>query len=171
MELEIGLKNAPFIEYPTADAKFTLITDASKSSTGYLLNQEMEDGTQHLIACGGRSLHPTEKNYTITELELLSIFEALDKYRHYLLGRHFIIRSDHVSLQFLNSLTDNGAGRLHRWSLRLQQYSYSLIYVKLVNNNVADALSRREYEPTKKKKDHLRLDGTMYVIQKTTPNK
>jgi len=62
MELRDGLKNAPFMEYPTADGKFTLITDASKCSTGYLLNQKTEDGTEHLIACGGRSLHPAERN-------------------------------------------------------------------------------------------------------------
>jgi len=110
MELREGLKNAPFMEYSTANGKFKLITDASKASTGYLLNQESEDGVQHLIACGGRSLHPAERNYKITELELLSIIEALDKYRHYLLCRHFVIRSNHVSLQFLNSLKDSGAG-------------------------------------------------------------
>jgi len=100
MALRQGLKNAPFMEYPTATGKYTLITDASKASPGYLLNQESEDGIQHLIACGGRSLHPAERNYTITELELLSIIKALDKYRHYLLRKHFVINSDHVSLQF-----------------------------------------------------------------------
>jgi len=151
MELREGLKNAPFMDYPTANGKFTLIPDASKNSTGYLLNQESEDGVQHLIPCGGRSLYPAEINYTITELELVSIIEALDKYRHYLLGRHFVIRSEHVSLQFLNSLKDTGAGRLHRWSLRLQQYSHSLIHMQGVNNNTADAFSRREYEPTENK--------------------
>jgi len=44
MELRKGLKNAPFMDYPTADGRFTLITDASKTSTGYLLNQESMDG-------------------------------------------------------------------------------------------------------------------------------
>jgi len=73
MNLRDGLKHAPFMEYPTADGKFTLITDASRVSTGYLLNQETEDGVSHLIACGSRSLHSAERNYTITELELLSI--------------------------------------------------------------------------------------------------
>jgi len=111
------------MDYPTASGKFTLITDARKASTGYSLNQETEDDVQHLIACSGRSIHPAERNYTITELELLFIIEALDKYRHYLLSRHFVIRSEHVSLQLLNSLKDSGAGRFHRWSLRLLQYS------------------------------------------------
>jgi len=114
MQLKEGHKNTPFMEYPTATGKYILIKDASKSSTGYLLNQESKDGVQHLIACSGRSLHPAENNYTITELELLSILKALDKYRHYLLGKHFVIKSDHVSLQFLNSLKDSGAGHLHR---------------------------------------------------------
>jgi len=95
------------MKYPTATRKYTLITDASKASTEYLLNKKFEDGVQHLIACGGRSLHPAERNYTILELELLSKIEALDKYRHYLLKIHFIIKSDHVSIQFLNSSKDS----------------------------------------------------------------
>jgi len=148
-----------------------LITDASKSSTGYLLNQESEDGVQHLIACEGRSLHPAERNYTITELKLLSIIEALDKYRHYLQEKHFIIKSDHVSLQFLNSLKDSGASRLHRWSLRLQQYSYSLIHVRGINNNLADTLSRRDYDPTiNTTMDKLRQEETVHTLQKQTSN-
>jgi len=168
MELR-GLKNAPFMDYPTANGKFALISDASKTSTGYLLNQESADGVQHLIACGGRSLHPAERNYTITELELLSIIEALDKYRHYLLDRNFIIKFDHISLQFFNSLKDSGAGRLHRWSLRLQQYNYSLIHVRGINNNVADTLSRRGYKPTiNKTMDNLRQEETVYAIQKAS---
>jgi len=61
MALREGLKNAPFMKYLTATGKYTLITDASKASTGYLLNQESEDEIQNLIACGGRALHPAEK--------------------------------------------------------------------------------------------------------------
>jgi len=52
MELGESLKNVSFIEYPTATGKYTLITDTSKYSTRYLLNQESEDGIQHRIACG-----------------------------------------------------------------------------------------------------------------------
>jgi len=83
------------------------------------------------------------------------------------LGRQFIIRSDHVSLQFLNLLKDSGAGRLHRWLLRLQQYDYTLIHLRDAHNNVADALSRREYEHSANKTmDDLRQEETVYSIQK-----
>jgi len=83
MALRDGLDNAPFMKYPKATGNYTLISDTNKASTGYLLNQESEDGIQHLIACGGKSSHPAERNYTITELELLSILKALDKYRQF----------------------------------------------------------------------------------------
>jgi len=62
MALREGLKSAPFMEYPTATSKYTLITVASRATIGYLLHQESEDGVQNLIACIGRSLHPAEKN-------------------------------------------------------------------------------------------------------------
>jgi len=102
-------------------------------------------------------------------LELLSIIEALDKYGHYLLVKHFIIRSDHVSLQFLNSLKESGAGNFHRWFLRLQQYSYSLIHVRGVNNNVAEALSRKNYTPKVNETMYkLKLKETVYFIQPQT---
>jgi len=39
MALRMGLKNAPFMEYPNAMGKYILVCDASKTSTGYILNQ------------------------------------------------------------------------------------------------------------------------------------
>jgi RNA:NAD 2'-phosphotransferase (TPT1/KptA family) len=135
------------MNYPNATDQFVLITDASQKATGYILNQIGSDGQERIVACGGRSLRKAEQNYTITELELLSVVEAINKYRHYLLGKHFIIKSDHLSLKYLQSLKDSGVGRIYRWSIHLAPYSYTVEYIKGKLNPVADALSRREYEP------------------------
>jgi len=62
MALRDGLGKAPVMEYPTATGKYTPITYSSKASTSYILNQESKDGIQHIIACGGRSSHSTERN-------------------------------------------------------------------------------------------------------------
>jgi len=75
------------------------------------------------------------------------VIEAVNKYRHFLLGRHFIIKSDNLSLCFINSLKDSNMGRLHRWSMQLQLYDFSLEYVKGSNDIIADSPSRRDYEP------------------------
>jgi len=53
MALREGLKNAPFMEYPSATGKYILFCDTSKASTGYILNQQSKDRGEHIIACGG----------------------------------------------------------------------------------------------------------------------
>jgi len=45
------------MEYPSAPGKYILYFDTSKASTGYILNQQSKDKGEHIIACGGRSLH------------------------------------------------------------------------------------------------------------------
>lgn len=65
--------------------------------------------------------------------------------RPYLEGYHFNVITDHLSLKWLNSI-ENPTGRLARWALELQQYTFSIHYRKGRNNVVADALSRQPLE-------------------------
>jgi len=53
----------------------------------------------------------------------------------------FVIRTDHVSLKWLMSFKDL-KGQLARWSERLQQYDFQVIYRKKILYGNADALSR-----------------------------
>ncbi|KAG5867964.1 hypothetical protein JTB14_027119 [Gonioctena quinquepunctata] len=56
-------------------------------------------------------------------------------------GTHFTVVTDHWSLCRLNNLEDP-TGRLDRWSLKLQQYSFDLVHRKGKENVVPDMLSR-----------------------------
>jgi RNA:NAD 2'-phosphotransferase (TPT1/KptA family) len=168
-DLREGLKNAPFLAFPSETDPYVLTTDASTKATGYILNQITPEGEERIIACGGRQLRKAEENYTITELELLSVIEAVGKYRHYLLGKEFTIRSDHLSLRFVDSLKDSGMGRLHRWSIYLSAFKFKIEYLKGVLNPVADALSRRDYPPTTDTTmDKLFADETINVMSEST---
>jgi len=42
-----------------------------------------------------------EKNYTITQREVLAMVYALHKFRHYLLGNRFTFYVDHMALMYL----------------------------------------------------------------------
>ena len=64
---------------------------------------------------------------------------AVAAFKVYLLGRSFVIQTDHRSLERLDKLKDNNP-RLCRWSLALQPYQYSVIYRASDKN--ADAFSR-----------------------------
>jgi len=109
------------------------------------LYQSRSNEPDGIVACGGRSLRGPEFHYTVSKLEMLSIVDALNKYRHFLFGRHFIIESYHISLRFINSLKESSTGCLFRWSLRIQGFDFEIIYVKGSSHTMADILSRRDY--------------------------
>jgi len=113
-----------------------------------------------IVACGGEVCRGAEFSYTVTELEMLSVVDALNKYRHFLLGRHFIIKSDHISLRFINNLKDSSVGRLFIWSLQIQGFDFELIYVKGNSHTIADSLSTKvfmQYNMQRVGGDHIFL--------------
>ena len=81
-----------------------LKTDASLIGVAAILIQE-QNKELRIVACVSRHLKPAEKNYSPMEIEALAIIYALQKFRHYLLGRHFKIITDHSALKVLNSVS------------------------------------------------------------------
>ena len=74
---------------------------------------------------------------------------ALQKFRHYLLGSHFKMFTNHYALKYLVNKPVLG-GRICRWLLLFQEYDFEII-VKLGRHNLGpDHLSRLELgeEPT-----------------------
>lgn len=138
--LKTRLIEPPILGYPRFDSPFTLTTDASNLSIGSILSQ-IQEGAERVIAYGSRSLTAAEQNYSTTEKECLSIVHFVKEYRHYLLGRHFIIESDHAPLSILNQQQEP-KGRLGRWQLQLSEFDFELRYRpgKVIRN--ADAMSR-----------------------------
>jgi hypothetical protein len=74
------------------------------------------------------------------------IIHAVTKWRTYLIGRHFIIKTDHQSLKhFLDARTSTLAQQ--KWLTKLLGYDYTISYKRGVKNRIADALSRQHEDP------------------------
>lgn len=76
---------------------YILITDTSNSAIGALLIQENDQGKEQIIYSFSRGLEQAEKNYRTTDKELLAIVKSIDHFRHYLIGKEFIVRTDRSS--------------------------------------------------------------------------
>lgn len=76
---------------------------------------------------------------------IFSIINVVDKWRPYLLGRHFSIKTNHHSLQFL--LEQKVTTALQQKGLtKLLALDYTIQYKQGIDNVAADALSRRDMQ-------------------------
>jgi hypothetical protein len=89
-------------------------------------------------ALKGKALH-----MSTYEKELFALVTAIQKWRPYLLGQSFVVKTDQQSLKFLLE-QKVGTPFQQKWLTKLLGYDFSVEYKKGVDNKVADALSRRE---------------------------
>ena len=116
----------------------TVQADASKDGLGAALLQD-----NHPIAFASKSLSDAEKRYANIERELLAAVFACERFRTYLLGREFIIESDHKPLEMIALKNLMAAPpRLSRMLLRLQPFDCTIKYKPGKEMLLADALSR-----------------------------
>ncbi|CAM5144451.1 unnamed protein product [Natator depressus] len=73
-------------------------TDASNYGLGAVLTQLHEDNTQRTVAFASRTLSNAERKYSTVEKEGLACVWATEKWRTYLWGRTFKLRTDHSPL-------------------------------------------------------------------------
>lgn len=69
------------------------------------------------------------------------IVVAINKWRPYLIGRHFTIKTDHHSLKYLLEQRISTPSQ-QNWLAKLMGYNYTIVYKKVKKNLVADALSK-----------------------------
>ena len=132
------MTTAPIMALPRDEGMFTLDTDASKCSIGAVLSQ-VQDGEERVIAYGNRL-----SNYCTTRQELLAmVYFVKLKYifRQYLLGRSFLIRTDHAALKWLKR-TPEPVGQQSRWLEQLSAFDFLIQHRPGIKHSNADALSR-----------------------------
>ncbi|XP_036342827.1 uncharacterized protein K02A2.6-like [Rhagoletis pomonella] len=84
---------------------------------------------------------PQENNYHAYELEVLAVVEACERFRMFLLGKHFTIVTDCEAITTAK-ITKPMAPRVARWLLKLLEYEYEIIHRAGSSMGHVDAMSR-----------------------------
>ena len=90
------LMTVPTLHIVDPDGDFVVCMDGSKEGLiGALLKND------HVIYYESWKLKEHEKNYPMHDIEIAAIIHALKMWRHYLMGRKFLLKTDNMSLKYL----------------------------------------------------------------------
>lgn len=123
-ELKSVVNNPPVLKLPYFSQPFTIKCDASGRGMGTILMQARQRFTFMSKALKGKTLIlSTYKN------KLLALVTAVRKWRPYLLGQSFIVKTNQQALKFLLEQRV-GTVAQHKWVSKLMGYDFVISYKK-----------------------------------------
>ena len=111
--LKSTMADLPVLAVPDFSQPFVLEINASSQGLQAVLSQN-----GHPIAYLSQALSPRAQKKFVYEQQLMAIVLAVQKWKHYLLGHHFIIMTDQRSLKFLTEQQLFGEDQL-KWTSKL----------------------------------------------------
>ncbi|MGH8963711.1 MAG: dUTP diphosphatase, partial [Actinomycetes bacterium] len=133
--------NAVGLYFPDPRWPLTVGTDASDTGIGAVLYQVDDCGRRRFLSFAAKALTPTQRNYPITQREMLAVVFAVKRFHDFVHGRRFTVLTDHAALLWWQT-KEELTPMLARWYTILQQYNFGVEHCPGVLHLLPDQLSR-----------------------------
>ena len=167
-----AINNIPTLYFISDNKEVYLTTDASDYAIGAYLYQLDENQNELPVAFLSKSLTPQEQKWDTIDKEAFAIYYALIKLEYLIRDIHFILKTDHKNLTFINSDYKN---RVKRWKLAIQNYNFHTEHIPGKDNFIADSFSRLVPNETIAEEvlliDDFKIPDDKYDIIKLVHNK
>jgi hypothetical protein len=156
VELKQLLTTSPVLALYDPIKMHRIAIDASNLGLGAVLEQK-EEGGWRPVCYASRRLTATEARYAIIEREALAIVWACIKFHEFLMGKEFLVLTDHKPLITILGIKDINdiSPRLQRMRLKLMPYCYTMEHVAGRDYVLPDWLSRNPQAKEASKDDQI----------------
>jgi hypothetical protein len=135
-KLKLIMTTPPVLVLPNFSLPFEVECDAAGRGIGAVLMQKRQP-----VAYFSKALSDGNLAKSVYEKELMALVLCIQHWRHYLLGKPFIVYTDHKSLKhFLQQRVTSPDQQC--WMAKLLGYQFEVKYKPGLENKAADALSR-----------------------------
>jgi hypothetical protein len=121
----VGIKkeisSAPVLVKPDFDKDFIIYTNSTKEAIYVILLQKDDQNNEQPIAYMSQSLSDDEIKYSLIEKHTFSLVKAIEKFRHFILGKHTQVKVPLPAVKFLLSQT-HLSGKLAHWLAKIQEH-------------------------------------------------
>ena len=142
--------------YFNKDKETSVVVDASPVGISAILSKNTPGQNDHkIISHASRALTDPEKKYSQTEKEAMAIVWSVEHFHLFLYGAKFSLITDHKPLEVIyGKRTAKASARIERWILRLQPYTFKIVYKSSAKNS-ADYLSRHPTAKSMRKQEKI----------------
>ncbi|KAG2191999.1 hypothetical protein INT47_006066 [Mucor saturninus] len=127
---------------PKMENKMYLETDASQCAASAILTQRDDKNRTIIIAMASTSLPASAQNWSVNRRELFAIYYGFQRFRSLLLGHPQIeVWTDHCAITFYYT-THVPNRTIQSYMDILNQFSFTVTYIKGIDNVLPDLLSR-----------------------------
>jgi RNase H-like domain found in reverse transcriptase/Integrase zinc binding domain len=131
------------LDFPAHGAELSLVTDASASHAGAVLQQRRRGQQWRPLGFFSVRLDSPQQKYSAFNRELLAVFLAIRHFRFMLEGRQFVVFTDHRPLLgVLGWISEPWSARQQRQLSYMAEFTVDIRHIAGQSNIVADTLSR-----------------------------
>lgn len=127
------------LEYP--NVSFILHSDACNVRLGCFILQTRSDDTTKPIGCWSQLLTDTKRRYDTTQRECMAMVRSILFFLPYLAANRFIIRTDHVDLNWILGLTSSTKQPV-QWRRKFSKFDFVVVYCTGIKHQADDTLSQ-----------------------------
>ena len=142
-----AITKAATLYFPDYSLPWVVRSDASEVAVGAVLFQErtLPDGTvrHEPIAFASKKLSDPATRWDTFKREAYGIYYAVKSFGWYLLGKEFVVETDHRNLVWIET---SDSPIVIRWRVLLQGYNFLIRHIKGSENRVADWISRAPFQ-------------------------
>lgn len=145
-QCKAGLQQAATLSHPDPNSELAIMTDASNTSVGAVLQQRRQNVWEPL-GYMSKKLTMAQQKYSTYDRELLAIYMAIKHFRKLFEGRNLTIYTDHKPIIFAFTKITKSENEIPRRSRQLSfisEFTTDIRHISGSDNCVADALSRVE---------------------------
>ena len=149
-DLKSTLFGKEVMAFPRFDEKggvFIVDCDSSGCLSQMQWCNQTQREVERPIMFASKTLDKSQRKNCTTRKELLALVTFTQQFKHYFLGRYFIVRTDHSILRWLMRVR-SPSDQLARWLEVLFQFNFILIHRKGKSHANADFLSQGGLRPT-----------------------
>ena len=135
-----ALMNPPVLRAPSPNDTFVLETDASDFGIGGCLKISSATGSDEaIVGFHSGKFKDQQLRWHIVEKEAFSILDNLEKFKHFLIGKRFILKTDNRVLTWVKT---SKSKKLASWALKMLDFDFNIVHIPAKDNRISDFFSR-----------------------------